>query len=265
MVGQHTLDVVNVSKQFGGLHALRDVNLHVDRGEVLGLVGDNGAGKSTLMKIISGVQPPTDGYVAVDGDMKQFASPIDATDAGISTVYQDLALAMEQDVVANFFLGKELLSHNWFGRRMGWLDRRTMRARTTEQLKRLRTRIPRVDARCKDLSGGQRQALAIARAAAWCQHVLLLDEPTSALGVEQQAQVLDLIRRVRDEGVAVILVSHQMRDVLAVCDRVSVLRLGGVVTSQHVSDLSVEELIAYITGAKTGPAAEQARGDEGKS
>ena len=155
-----------------------------------------------------------------------FANPAAAHGPGVTTVYQDLALANQRDVVANFFLGRELLSGNWLGRRLGWLDTKAMSAHTASELARLHTRIPDVRAASRDLSGGQRQALAIARAAAWTSKVLLLDEPTSALGVEQQQQVLDLIRRVRGEGIAVILISHQMPDVLAVCDRVVVLGSG---------------------------------------
>ena len=189
--------------------------------------------------------------MAIDGEPMEFTNPAAAAAAGISTVYQDLALAMERDVVANFFLGREILVGHWLGRRLGWLDRRTMRERTAQELAQLHTRIPNIDARCKDLSGGQRQALAIARASAWCERVLLLDEPTSALGVEQQREVLDLIRRVRDLGTAVILVSHQMPDVLAVCDRITVLRLGSVVAAVPRKDVSVDDLIAYITGAKS--------------
>jgi ABC-type sugar transport system ATPase subunit len=249
-----TLSVCGLSKHFGGLHALREVSLHVDRGEVLGLVGDNGAGKSTLMRILAGVEQPTSGHIAVDGQVRAFADPADAAAAGISTVYQDLALAMERDVVANFFLGRELLADGRLRRRLGWLDRRAMRERTAHDLAMLHTRIPDISARCRDLSGGQRQALAIARAAAWCERVLLLDEPTSALGVEQQREVLDLIRRVRDLGAGVILISHQMPDVLAVCDRVAVLRLGSVAATLARTGLSVEDLIGYITGAKPGPA-----------
>jgi ABC-type sugar transport system ATPase subunit len=246
-----TLGVCGISKRFGGLHALRGVDLQVDRGEVVGLVGDNGAGKSTLMKIIAGVQQPTTGHIAVDGEIRRFSRPSDAVAAGISTVYQDLALAMERDVVANFFLGRELVRPGFLGSRLGWLDRREMRRRTGQELAKLRTRIPDIEARCRDLSGGQRQALAIARAAAWCDRVLLLDEPTSALGVEQQHEVLDLIRRVRDLGAGVLLVSHQMPDVLAVCDRITVLRLGSVVASVDRAGLSVEDLVGYITGAKS--------------
>ncbi len=244
------LRVRDVSKTYGGLRALHDVSLDAFPGEVVGLVGDNGAGKSTLMRIVAGAQPPTSGEIEVDGERRAFANPIDAVEAGISTVYQDLALAMQRDVVANFFLGRELMSNGWLGRRLGWLDRPTMRERTKEELARLHTRIPSVDVICRDLSGGQRQALAIARAAAWCRRVLLLDEPTSALGVKQQHEVLELIRRIRDRGVAVVLVSHQMQDVVSVCDRVTVLRLGNVAARLRKDDITVENLVAYITGAR---------------
>ena len=208
------------------MQALRGVTLHVDAGEVLGVVGDNGAGKSTMLKILSGAVFPSSGQVLLDGEPVRFANPAAAHDAGIATVYQDLALAGQRDVVANFFLGRETLSRNWLARRIGWLDGKAMAAHTVSELARLRTRIPDVHLASRDLSGGQRQALAIARAAAWTGKVLLLDEPTSALGVEQQEQVLDLIRRVSAEGIAVILISHQMPDVLEVCDRAVVLRLG---------------------------------------
>jgi ABC-type sugar transport system ATPase subunit len=244
------LRVKSVSKTYGGLRALQNVTLEAFPGEVVGLVGDNGAGKSTLMRIVAGAQPPSSGEIEVDGERRVFANPVDAVEAGISTVYQDLALAMQRDVVANFFLGRELLSEGWLGQRLGWLDRAAMRERTREELARLHTRIPNVDVMCRDLSGGQRQALAIARAAAWCRRVLLLDEPTSALGVKQQHEVLELIRRIRDRGVAVVLVSHQMQDVVSVCDRVTVLRLGNVAARLSKDEITVEDLVAYITGAR---------------
>ena len=244
------LKVKNVSKTYGGLRALEAVSLTAFPGEVVGLVGDNGAGKSTLMRIVAGAQPPTSGEIEVDGQARVFANPIDAVEAGISTVYQDLALAMHRDVVANFFLGRELVSPGWLGRRLGWLDRPAMTARTRDELARLQTRIPNVEVMCRELSGGQRQALAIARAAAWCRRVLLLDEPTSALGVKQQHEVLELIRRIRDRGVAVVLVSHQMQDVVSVCDRVTVLRLGNVAARLGKDEITVENLVAYITGAR---------------
>jgi len=244
------LRVCNVSMHYGGLRALHDVSLEARAGEVLGLVGDNGAGKSTLLKIIAGVQRPTAGEIVVGGQAQHFEKPMDAVQAGISTVYQDLALAMQRTVAANFFIGRERCVEGWLGRRLGWLDTRSMAETTRQELARLHTRIPNVQALCKELSGGQRQALAIARAAAWCRRVLLLDEPTSALGVEQQAEVLDLITRIRDQGVAVVLVSHQMPDVMKVCDRVTVLRLGEVVTTMARDELTAENLVGYITGAQ---------------
>jgi simple sugar transport system ATP-binding protein len=246
------LAVRDITKHYGGVQALRGVTLHVDAGEVLGLVGDNGAGKSTLAKILSGVTFPTTGQVLLDGEPVRFASPAAAHQAGVATVYQDLALAGQRDVVANFFLGREILSGHWLGRRLGWLDTKAMARHTVAELARLHTRIPDVRAASRDLSGGQRQALAIARAAAWTSKVMLLDEPTSALGVEQQQQVLDLIRRVSGEGIAVILISHQMPDVLAVCDRVVVLRLGQVAATLAGDQLTSENLVGYITGAKIG-------------
>ncbi|MGH2914697.1 MAG: ATP-binding cassette domain-containing protein [Solirubrobacteraceae bacterium] len=243
------LRIAGVSKHYGGVRALHDVSLDVSPGEVLGLVGDNGAGKSTLMRIVAGVQPPSAGEIEVGGERHTFSCPSDAVRAGISTVYQDLALAMQRDVVANFFLGRELVLDGWLGRRLGWLDRATMKHRTEYELAQLQTRIPDVEVICRQLSGGQRQALAIARAAAWCRRVLLLDEPTSALGVRQQQEVLELIRRIRDRGVAIILVSHQMQDVISVCDRAVVLRLGRVAARLDRDELTVENLIGYITGA----------------
>jgi len=245
------LAVRDLTKHYGGVQALQGVTLHVEAGEVLGVVGDNGAGKSTMLKILSGAVFPSSGQVLLDGQPVRFATPAAAHDAGIATVYQDLALAGQRDVVANFFMGREVISRGWLGRRTGWLDTKVMSEHTVSELARLRTRIPDVHAASMDLSGGQRQALAIARAAAWTSRVLLLDEPTSALGVEQQQQVLDLIRRVRDDGIAVLFISHQMPDVLAVCDRAVVLRLGCVASTLGAGQLTADNLVGYITGAKT--------------
>ena len=246
------LAVRDLKKHYGGVQALRGVSLDIEAGEVLGLVGDNGAGKSTLLKILCGATFASSGEMLLDGQPARFANPAAAQDAGVATVYQDLALAGQRDVVANFFLGREKLAGNWLARRVGWLDSKAMAAHTVSELARLRTRIPDVHLASRDLSGGQRQALAIARAVAWTSKVLLLDEPTSALGVEQQQQVLDLIRRVSGEGIAVLLISHQMPDVLRVCDRAVVLRLGLVAATLSGADLTSENLIGYITGAMEG-------------
>jgi simple sugar transport system ATP-binding protein len=244
------LAVRDLAKHYGGVQALRGVSLAVDAGEVLGVVGDNGAGKSTLLKILSGATFPSAGQVLLDGSPARFDNPAAAHEAGVATVYQDLALADQRDVVANFFLGREKMSGGWLGRRLGWLDFKVMSEHTRSELARLHTRIPDVHVAARDLSGGQRQALAIARAAAWTSRVLLLDEPTSALGVEQQEQVLELIRRVREEGIAVVLISHQMPHVLAVCDRAVVLRLGEVAATLAGDQLTAENLVGYITGGK---------------
>ena len=245
----------DLAMHYGGVHALRGVSLEVATGEVLGLVGDNGAGKSTLLKILAGAISPTGGQIVVDGEAVRFANPAAAREAGIATVYQDLALADQRDVVANFFMGRELVSASWLGRRIGWLNTRAMATHTASEMARLRTSIPDIHASARSLSGGQRQVLAIARAAAWTSKVMLLDEPTSALGVEQQQQVLQLVRRIRDDGIAVIFVSHQMPDVLAVCDRVAVLRLGELAATLGKDQLTPENLVGYITGAKTGAGA----------
>lgn len=246
---QPVVRVRSVTKVYGGLVALDGVSFDIRRGEVLGLVGDNGAGKSTMLKILSGVIEPTDGVLEVDGEPLVFSSPIAATEAGISTVYQDLAIAPQRTVVDNFFLGREILRDSWLGRTFGWLDHKAMTSATRERLLELRVKIKDLNAACRDLSGGQRQALAIARAAAWTERVLLLDEPTSALGVEQHHEVLELIKDTRDQGKAVVLVSHQMPDILEVCDRIVVFRLGRVVAFVDRRDMTVDHLVSYITGA----------------
>lgn len=244
-----TLTVTDIGKRFGGIVALSSIGFSVAPGEVVGLVGDNGAGKSTLLKILSGVLAPTTGSIHIDGQRVEFSAPRDAMNAGLATVYQDLALASYRTVVQNFFLGRELLSPHPVARAVGILDHKRMALRTREALDALHTRLPDIQRLTRDLSGGQRQILAIARAATWSDKVLLLDEPTSALGVEQQREVLDLIRRVRDTGTAVILVSHQMPDVTEVCDRAIVLRLGQVARTLSGDEMTYENLVGYITGA----------------
>ncbi|MFH9330063.1 ATP-binding cassette domain-containing protein [Streptomyces althioticus] len=231
-----------VSKRFGAVQALTDVELEVHAGEVVALVGDNGAGKSTLVKTIAGVHPIDEGLIEWDGKPVQINKPHDAQSLGIATVYQDLALCDNIDVVGNLYLGREL-------RRRGILDEVEMERRSRELLDTLSIRIPSVRIPIASLSGGQRQVVAIARSMLGEPKLVILDEPTAALGVEQTAQVLDLVERLRERGHAVILISHNMADVKAVADKVAVLRLGRNNGVFEVKSTSQEEIISAITGA----------------
>ncbi|MER6014593.1 ATP-binding cassette domain-containing protein [Streptomyces bluensis] len=231
-----------VSKRFGAVQALTDVELEVHAGEVVALVGDNGAGKSTLVKTIAGVHPIDEGVIEWDGRPVQINKPHDAQDLGIATVYQDLALCDNIDVVGNLYLGREL-------RKWGVLDEVEMERRSQELLRTLSIRIPSVRIPIASLSGGQRQTVAIARSMLGEPKLVILDEPTAALGVEQTAQVLDLVERLRERGHAVILISHNMADVKAVADKVAVLRLGRNNGVFEVKTTSQEEIISAITGA----------------
>ncbi|MFV5995771.1 ATP-binding cassette domain-containing protein [Streptomyces sp. NPDC056231] len=231
-----------VSKRFGAVQALTDVELEVHAGEVVALVGDNGAGKSTLVKTIAGVHPIDDGVIEWEGNPVQVNKPQDAQHLGIATVYQDLALCDNIDVVGNLYLGREL-------RRRGILDEVEMERRSRELLNTLSIRIPSVRIPIASLSGGQRQTVAIARSMLGEPKLVILDEPTAALGVEQTAQVLDLVERLRERGHAVILISHNMADVKAVADKVAVLRLGRNNGVFDVKSTSQEEIISAITGA----------------
>ncbi|GLF97775.1 ATP-binding cassette domain-containing protein [Streptomyces yaizuensis] len=231
-----------VSKRFGAVQALTDVALEVRPGEVLALVGDNGAGKSTLVKVIAGVHPIDEGAIEWNGVPVTVTRPHDAQHLGIATVYQDLALCDNIDVVGNLFLGREL-------RRRGVLDEVEMERRARVLLDTLSIRIPSVRIPVAALSGGQRQTVAIARSMLGEPRLVILDEPTAALGVEQTAHVLDLVERLRERGLAVILVSHNMADVKAVADRVAVLRLGRGNGVFDVRSTSQEEIVSAITGA----------------
>ncbi|MBV1948043.1 ATP-binding cassette domain-containing protein [Streptomyces sp. NPDC004673] len=231
-----------VSKRFGAVQALTDVTLEIHAGEVVALVGDNGAGKSTLVKTIAGVHPIDEGVIEWDGKTVQVNKPHDAQNLGIATVYQDLALCDNIDVVGNLYLGREI-------RRAGVLDEVEMERRSRELLDQLSIRIPSVRIPIASLSGGQRQVVAIARSMLGEPRLVILDEPTAALGVEQTAQVLDLVERLRERGHAVILISHNMADVKAVADKVAVLRLGRNNGVFEVKSTSQEEIISAITGA----------------
>ncbi|GAA3933702.1 ATP-binding cassette domain-containing protein [Streptomyces gulbargensis] len=231
-----------VSKRFGAVQVLTDVDLEIHAGEVVALVGDNGAGKSTLVKTISGVHPIDEGVIEWEGRPVQLTKPHDAQNLGVATVYQDLALCDNLDVVANLFLGSELASASV-------LDEIAMEKRARELLDTLSIRIPSVRIPVAALSGGQRQVVAIARALIGDPKIVILDEPTAALGVEQTAQVLDLVERLRERGHGVILISHNMADVRAVADKVAVLRLGRNNGVFDVADTTHETIIAAITGA----------------
>lgn len=238
------LEARGVTKRFGHVQALRGAAFTADPGEVVALIGDNGAGKSTLVKTLSGALRPDAGEILLDGRPVEFAGPVDAQRRGIETVYQDLALAHDLDAAANLFLGREVTRFA----PLHLLDRGAMRRRAAEAFDELGIRLPDMSAPVRQLSGGQRQCVAVARAVAWASKVVFMDEPTAALGVVQRKQVLDLIRRVRDRGVTVILISHNMPEVLAVADRVEVLRLGRRVARLTAADTSVEELVSAMTG-----------------
>jgi D-xylose transport system ATP-binding protein len=232
----------DISKQYGAVQALQGVSLDLRPGEVVALVGDNGAGKSTLVKAISGVISPDSGEITMDDRPVRIANPHDAQALGISTVYQDLALCENLDVVANLFLGSER-------RRWSVLGHISMERATRDLLTQLDVRIRDIRVPVAMLSGGQRQSVAIARALIGEPKLVILDEPTAALGVEQTAQVLDLIRRLRDRGLAVLLISHNLADVRAVSDRVVVLRLGRNAGEFRTAEASQESIVSAITGA----------------
>jgi D-xylose transport system ATP-binding protein len=237
------LALSGISKRFGAVQALTDVDFHVDRGEIVALVGDNGAGKSTLVKVMSGVGPPSSGQVVFEGRPVTINRPQDATGLGIATVYQDLALCDNLDVVANLFLGEEITAGP------AWLAEIAMEKRALDLMQQLSVRIPTVRVPVASLSGGQRQSVAIARSLLGDPTVVILDEPTAALGVAQTAQVLDLVVRLKERGLAVIMISHNLADVFAVADRVAVLRLGRSTGSFAVDQVSEDEVVAAITGA----------------
>jgi simple sugar transport system ATP-binding protein len=244
------LEARQIVKRFGRVQALRGANLTVYPEEVVALVGDNGAGKSTLVKTMVGVHPPDEGEILFEGKPVTVNTPHEARDLGIETVYQDLALAAEVDPAANMFLGREILRSGPLGK-LGFLDKPAMRRRSDEAFRTLGVQIQDTSARVANMSGGQRQGIAICRAVTWASKIVFMDEPTAALGVVQTRNVLDHIRRVREHGLSVVLISHNMPEVFEVADRIEVLRLGERVARLKPKDVSMEDVVAAMTGALT--------------
>jgi ABC-type sugar transport system ATPase subunit len=242
------LDIRGAVKTYGAVRALQDASLSVEAGEVVALLGDNGAGKSTLIKCISGVHAPDEGEIWFEGQKRSFSRPLDARGAGIETIYQDLALAQNLDVPANIFLGREL-KHRYLGGLIKTMDDRSMLREASEGLKALDIVFPRLNQPIESLSGGQRQAVAIARAVYWKAKLMIMDEPTNNLGVPEQQKVLELIRKLRDQGTPVILITHTMPDVFAVADRIIVMHRGRKVTEKRAADTEASELVQYMVGA----------------
>jgi D-xylose transport system ATP-binding protein len=242
------LEVRGAGKSFGAVRALDGVDLALHAGEVLALLGDNGAGKSTLIKAISGVLALDEGEIRVDGEPVALRSPVDARAHGIETLHQDLALFDNLTALGNFFIGRELRRPRRFGR-LGLLDERTMAREWLERLDRLQVRIPDPKRDVSLMSGGQRQAVAVLRAVAFAGRVVILDEPTAALGVRESGQVLDLVRRLPEQGIAVVLISHNLEQVAEVADRAVVLRQGRVMGEAVPTAASHEALVSMIVGA----------------
>lgn len=243
------LSIRGVGKRYGPTHALTDVSLDLWRGEVLGLIGDNGAGKSTLVNVIAGVVPPDSGSIMVDGSPERLASPAAALDAGIETVFQNLSLIPTLSITENVFLHREIPGPGRFWSTLRRMDRSAMQSKVHDGYRRLGLDLPPPTTKVAALSGGQRQAVAISRAVIWDRKVVVLDEPTAALGVKQTALVLSFIARLRDQGVGVIFISHNLEHVQRMCDRVVVLRLGRKVFDSRVTDTTGRELVERMTGA----------------
>jgi fructose transport system ATP-binding protein len=236
-------------KRFGHVVALNEADFELYPGEITAIIGDNGAGKSTLIKTLSGAIQPDEGKIFLDGERVRFRSPLDARRLGIETVYQDLAVAPSLDVAANIFLGRELRRSSPAGRLLRALDKRTMRREAARHFSELQIGIPSIGQPVENLSGGQRQGVAVARAAAWGRRLVIMDEPTAALGVKETRQVLDLILRVRERGLPVILISHDMPHVFEVADRIQIMRLGKRVAVVTPQSHSMPEAVAIMTGA----------------
>jgi simple sugar transport system ATP-binding protein len=244
------LEARRIVKNFGRVRALRGANFAAYPGEVVALVGDNGAGKSTLIKCLAGVHQPDQGEILFEGRPVEIHSPVEARAYGIETVYQDLALAADLGADANLFLGREVFRGGLLGK-LGFLDKAEMHRRAQDAFKSLGVGLQDSSAPVATMSGGQRQGVAVSRAVTWASKVVFMDEPTAALGVVQTGHVLDLIRRVRNQGLSVVLISHNMPEVFEVADRIEVLRLGERVARFKREDVTMEDVVGAMTGAIT--------------
>jgi fructose transport system ATP-binding protein len=248
------LEARGLAKCYGHVTALDGTDFEVRAGEIMAVIGDNGAGKSSLIKALSGAVIPDSGEIWLDGARVEFSGPIDARHAGIETVYQDLALAPAMSIAENLFLGREHRRAGLAGSLLRLLDRQRMEREAAEHLQQLGIGIRSITQAVETLSGGQRQGIAVARSAAFARHVVILDEPTAALGVKESGMVLDLITRVRDQGLSVILISHNMPHVFALADRIHIQRLGRRAALVNTRDVSMADAVAVMTGAVEWPA-----------
>ncbi len=245
------LKTQDLTKHYGGIHALEGAEFEIKKGEHVAIMGDNGAGKSTFVRQITGVEQPTRGKVWLYGQEVSFAGPLDAREAGIETVFQTLALADDLDVPDNLFLGREKTYWNWLGP-FRMLDYKGMRQATIEGLNKTGVKIPNIRKTMRNMSGGQRQCVAIARTATFHSRLTIMDEPTAALGVQETDQVEKIIRSLKEDGEPLILVSHNMRQVMDLVDRIVVFRRGRICANLRKEDTDGQDIVAYITGAKTG-------------
>ncbi|GIW33586.1 ATP-binding cassette domain-containing protein [Meiothermus sp.] len=245
------LEARGLVKRYGHVTALDGADFELREGEILAVIGDNGAGKSTLIKALSGAIVPDSGEIYLDGKRVHFRSPIDARKNGIETVYQDLAVAPAMTIAENLFLGREILRPGWFARLIRWVDKKKMLEEAITDMQDLKIGIRSMSQAVETLSGGQRQGVAVARSAAFARHVVIMDEPTAALGVKEGNMVLELIRRVRDSGLPVIIISHNMPHVFEIANRIHIQRLGKRAAVVNPKKISMSDTVAVMTGAKS--------------
>lgn len=250
-MSDYILETKGLTKHYGGVHALEDADFQLKRGEHVAIMGDNGAGKSTFVRQITGVEQRTRGEVVFDGQPVSFAGPLDAREAGIETVFQTLALADDLNVPDNLFLGREKTKFDWLGP-FRLLDYKAMKEDTMKGLVKTGVKIPNIKNTIANMSGGQRQCVAIARTATFASKLTIMDEPTAALGVQETAQVENIVRTLKEQGESLILVSHNMRQVFDLVDRIIVFRRGRICANLNVKETDGNDVVSYITGAKTG-------------